>query len=106
MFIAMNRFKVRPDSEDMFLSRWLDREVSLRDVPGFVTIRFMKGEVYDTYILYASETTWASREAFDDWKQSDAFRTAHRTAGQGEMLTIERRESNGFEVLKTVSALS
>lgn len=106
MFIAMNRFKVRPDSEDMFLARWLDREVSLCGVPGFVAIRFMKGDAYETYILYASETTWVSREAFDDWKQSDVFRTAHRTAGQGEMLTIERRESNGFEVLKTVSALS
>lgn len=106
MFIAMNRFKVRPDSEDMFLSRWLDREVSLRDVPGFMMIRFMKGETHDSYILYASETTWSSREAFDTWRRSDMFRTVHRTAGQGEVLTIERRESNGFDVLKTVSARS
>lgn len=43
MFVAMNRFKVRPEKEAEFRSRWLDREVLLRTAPGFLMIQFMRG---------------------------------------------------------------
>jgi len=36
MYIAMNRFKVRPEEQEAFKARWFDREVYLKTVPGFV----------------------------------------------------------------------
>ncbi|MGB6938999.1 MAG: antibiotic biosynthesis monooxygenase, partial [Xanthobacteraceae bacterium] len=36
MFIAMNRFKVKPSSEEVFEKVWRDRDSYLDRVPGFV----------------------------------------------------------------------
>ncbi len=62
MYIAMNRFRVAPDKQEAFMARWLDREVLLRTVPGFVSFQFLKGPASEDYVLYASHTVWASEE--------------------------------------------
>ncbi|OAG75704.1 Heme-degrading monooxygenase IsdG [Acetobacter malorum] len=103
MFVAMNRFKVRPQKEAEFKSRWLDREVLLRAAPGFLMIQFMRGDTASDYVAYASQTVWTSREAYEAWRQSDLFHTAHKGVGQGEVLTLEKREFSGYDVLRTVS---
>ncbi|WP_415466484.1 antibiotic biosynthesis monooxygenase family protein [Acetobacter persici] len=103
MFVAMNRFKVHPEKESEFKSRWLDRDVLLKTAPGFLMIQFMRGETRPDYIAYASQTVWASKEAYEAWRQSDIFQTAHKGMGQGEVLTLEKREFSGYEVLRTVS---
>ncbi|MFT8809383.1 antibiotic biosynthesis monooxygenase family protein [Gluconobacter sp.] len=105
MFVVVNRFKVRPEKEDDFCRRWLDREVLLKTVPGFLMIQFMKGSTYPDHVAYASQTVWTSREAFEAWRGSDVFQTAHRNAGKGEALTIGRREFSAYEVLRTVEGL-
>ncbi|AOX21000.1 antibiotic biosynthesis monooxygenase family protein [Kozakia baliensis] len=104
MYIAMNRFRVRPDSEDAFRARWLDREVHLKTVPGFVSFQFLKGPTHEDYVLYASHTVWASYEAFVGWTQSEQFRAAHANAGQGKPLTVGPPQFEGFEVLQNVEA--
>lgn len=91
MFVAMNRFKVRPEKEAEFKSRWLDREVLLRGAPA------------SDYLAYASQTVWASREAYDAWRKSELFHVAHKGMGQGEVLTLEKREFSGYDVLRTVA---
>lgn len=77
MYIAMNRFKVRPDSEDAFRQRWLEREVLLKTVPGFVSFQFLQGPAKEDHVLYASHTVWESYEVFVGWTQSEQFRAAH-----------------------------
>jgi heme-degrading monooxygenase HmoA len=74
MFIAMNQFKVNPVRADDFEGRWRSRESSLRVFDGFVQFALLKGDEPGDYI---SHTTWASRDAFVAWTQSDAFRQAH-----------------------------
>lgn len=104
MFIAMNRFKVRPEKEAEFKSRWLDREVLLKTAPGFLMIQFMRGDVLPDHVVYASQTIWASRAAYEAWRKSELFHTAHKDMGQGEVLTLEKREFSGYDVLRTVEA--
>ncbi|WP_231874831.1 antibiotic biosynthesis monooxygenase family protein [Acetobacter cerevisiae] len=87
----MNRFKIRPEKEAEFKSRWLDREVFLRTAPA------------SDYLVYASQTVWASREAYDAWRKSELFHVAHKGMGQGEVLTLEKREFSGYDVLRTVA---
>jgi len=53
-------------------------------------------------VLYASHTIWRSREDFEAWTRSEAFRAAHRDAGQGRSLTIGHPEFEGFDVLQVV----
>jgi heme-degrading monooxygenase HmoA len=106
MFIAMNRFKVAPDQTASFEAMWLSREVHLHTVPGFVEFHMLRGPAGDDHVLYASHTTWQSREAFEGWTRSEAFRLAHRNAGtpgRGSH-TLEPPRFEGFEVIQTVTA--
>ena len=106
MYIAMNRFQVRKGEEVAFEARWLDRDSYLREVPGFIEFHLLKGPAEDDHTLYASHSLWASRAAFEAWTRSEAFRAAHRDAGQGRSLTIAHPVFEGFEVLQVVAAAS
>ncbi|GBQ20342.1 antibiotic biosynthesis monooxygenase family protein [Gluconacetobacter sacchari] len=102
MYIAMNRFRVRPDCEEAFRRRWLDRDVLLKTVPGFVSFQFLKGAAAEDHVLYASHTVWASYEAFIGWTRSEQFRAAHANAGEGQPLTVGPPVFEGFDVLQNV----
>ncbi|MBM6593707.1 antibiotic biosynthesis monooxygenase family protein [Microvirga pudoricolor] len=105
MFIAMNRFKVAPDQASAFEEMWMSREVHLHTVPGFVEFHLLRGPSKDDHVLYSSHTVWASREAFEGWTKSEAFRAAHRNAAPGgrAALYIEHPQFEGFEVIQTVT---
>ena len=77
MYIAMNRFKVRPEEQEAFTTRWLERDVFLKTVPGFISFHLLKGPEREDHVLYASHTVWASHDRFQDWTRSEQFRAAH-----------------------------
>lgn len=102
MFIAMNRFKVTPGAEAAFEKVWTSRDTYLEDVPGFMEFHLLRGPERDDHVLYTSHSIWRSREAFEDWTRSEAFRRAHRDAGQNKPLYLGHPEFEGFEVIQTV----
>jgi heme-degrading monooxygenase HmoA len=82
MFIAMNRFKIKPGMEQEFIEVWKQRDSHLEDVPGFKSFHLLQGPSNEEYTLFASHTVWESEQAFEDWTQSEAFRKAHAHAGE------------------------
>ena len=106
MFIAMNRFKVAPGSQADFEQVWATRDSRLREVPGFVAFHLLRGPEHQDHVLYSSHTLWRSREDFEAWTRSEAFRAAHRNAGQNRPLYLGHPEFEGFEVIQTVEAVS
>ncbi len=104
MYIAMNRFKVRPEEQDAFVARWLDRDVHLKTVPGFVAFHLLRGPAREDHVLYASHTVWRAYDDFEAWTRSEQFRAAHAGAGSGKSLTLTHPEFEGFEVLQEISA--
>jgi heme-degrading monooxygenase HmoA len=102
MYIAMNRFRVAKGSEAAFEHVWLSRETHLDKVPGFVEFHLLKGPEAEDHTLYASHTVWESHAAFCAWTNSDAFRAAHRSAGENKPLYLGRPQFEGFEVRQTV----
>ncbi|MQR99932.1 antibiotic biosynthesis monooxygenase family protein [Gluconobacter aidae] len=103
-YIAMNRFKVAQDNAEAFEKRWLDREVLLKTVPGFVSFQFLKGPTQDGLTLYASHTVWGSHDAFVGWTRSEQFRQAHTGAGHGRTLMVGSPVFEGFLVLQNIPA--
>lgn len=103
MFIAMNRFRVKKGSEEAFERVWLTRDVHLHKVPGFVEFHLLKGPEREDHTLYASHTVWQSRAAFEAWTKSEAFRAAHRNAGENKPLYLDHPQFEGFEVRQTVT---
>ena len=104
MYIAMNRFKVRPEEQEAFTDRWLDRDVHLKIVPGFVSFQLLQGPAREDHVLYASHTVWRSYEDFEAWTRSEQFRAAHAGAGSGKSLTLTHPEFEGFQVLQDITA--
>jgi heme-degrading monooxygenase HmoA len=82
MLIAMNRFRIAAGREAEFIDIWRQRDSHLSQVPGFKSFNLLQGPTADGETLFASHTVWASRQAFDDWTRSDAFKAAHAGAGQ------------------------
>lgn len=98
MFIAMNRFKIIPGSEDEFLDIWKNRETFLDEVPGFKQFNLLRGPKTDEYSLFASHSIWESKQAFENWTKSEAFRKAHANAGDAKPVYLGKPEFEGFEV--------
>src|SRR6185436_17634651 len=106
MFIAMNRFKVIPGSTEDFERVWTARDSHLRDIPGFMEFHLLRGPERDDHVLYSSHTILRSRVDFEAWTRSEAFRLAHRDAGQNKPLYLGHPEFEGFEVIQAVRPAS
>ena len=81
-FIAMNRFKIALNRENDFENIWKNRETHLNDVPNFIEFHLVKGKSEETHTLYESHSTWNTRKDFENWTKSEAFRKAHKGAGE------------------------
>ena len=97
MYIAMNRFRIVRGQEDAFEGVWKSRETHLDNVPGFNEFRLLKGPERDDHTLYASHTIWTSEADFVAWTKSEAFRAAHKNAGDNRHLYLGHPEFEGFE---------
>ena len=106
MYIAMNRFTVPLENAEAFEALWLGRDSHLKEMEGFVEFHMLRGPEEEDHVLYASHTIWRSREDFEAWTHSEAFRAAHANAGQSrrEGLYLGPPKFEGFEVIQTVKA--
>jgi heme-degrading monooxygenase HmoA len=97
MFIAMNRFKIARGKEQEFIDLWKARDSYLESVPGFRRFNLLQGAVTDDYALFASHSEWESRQSFEDWTRSDAFRKAHANAGTSKGIYLGPPQLELFE---------
>ena len=95
----MNRFKIKIGNEKEFENVWKNRETFLDKVVGFKSFNLVKGKTTDEFTLYASHSTWESDEAFLNWTKSEAFKLAHKSAGQNKDLYIGHPQFEGFNVV-------
>ena len=82
MFLAMNRFKIKKGNENLFETIWRERDSQLEEVPGFIEFNLMRGDSNEEFTLYASHTSWKTRQDFSNWTKSEAFKIAHKDAGK------------------------
>jgi heme-degrading monooxygenase HmoA len=102
MYIAMNRFKVLKGSEADFETVWKNRDSRLKDVPGFVEFKLLRGpeDAAQGHVLYASHTVWRSHDDFVAWTKSEHFRQAHQNAGQTRVAYDGPPQFEGFSVVE------
>ncbi len=103
MYIAMNRFTVKPENARAFETVWLGRESHLKGLDGFVEFHMLRGPEDDGTILYSSHTVWASEDAFKEWTRSAAFRNAHKDASTNKKLYEGRPQFEGFTSIQSIS---
>ncbi len=99
MYVAMNRFKIKNGKENAFEEIWRGRDSHLKNVPGFREFRLLKGDAENDFTLYASHTIWNSRKEFLAWTKSEAFRKAHKGAGEQNEIYLGHPKFEGFEAI-------
>eukprot|EP00970_Alexandrium_tamarense_P010246 scaffold2058_cov158-Alexandrium_tamarense.AAC.11 len=90
-FVACNQFFVPPSNAVAFEQRWANRTSKLKECDGFVSFSMLRrdakakghgispmGEEEPTYM---SCTVWKDRASFMSWKDGNAFKEAHASAG-------------------------
>lgn len=102
MFVAMNRFRVSPGSEDDFETVWRNRRSRLEEMDGFVSFNLLRGPTGDSHTLYASHAIWKDEDSFRAWTKSEQFREAHRSAGGNKPLFMGHPEFEGFTAVEGV----
>lgn len=100
MFVAMNRFKVVKGHEQDFEAVWKGRDSKLGDVPGFVDFHLLRGAEEEDHTLYASHTIWSTHDDFVAWTKSQAFRDAHKDAGENKGLYLGHPVFEGFSAIE------
>ena len=99
MFIAMNRFRVIKDKEPEFERIWAERDSYLNEFPGFKEFNLLRGPEVEGCTLYASHAVWQSKQHFEDWTKSGAFRKAHANAGGTKGIYQGSPMFEGFETV-------
>jgi heme-degrading monooxygenase HmoA len=95
----MNRFRIAPGHEADFEDLWRKRDSYLDEVPGFRDFKLLKGPSDEEATLYASHTTWDSREAFEAWTRSESFVKAHAQARAPKGTYLGHPVFEGFEAI-------
>ena len=100
MFIAMNRFKIKPGHEQEFIDVWKGRDSHLHTVPGFMEFHLLQGPSNEEFTLFSSHSTWDSKQDFVNWTESEQFRKAHAGAGGKTMnIYLGPPQFEGFEAV-------
>ena len=99
----MNRFRVAKGSEQNFETILTSRKAHLDEVPGFKEFHLLRGPEAEDHTLYASHTIWESRDDFEAWTKSEAFRKAHagtaRIDRSGSSIYLGSPRVEGFEAI-------
>ena len=95
----MNRFKIAIGRESDFENIWENRETHLENINGFQKFNLLKGPTNDQYTLYTSHSSWDSKLDFENWRRSEAFRSAHSEGGGHKEIYLEHPKFEGFEVI-------
>ena len=79
MITVANRIYVAPAYAEAFEERFRNRARLVDGMPGFVSNQVLRPvNDGDPYIVF---TLWESREAFENWVESDEFRKGHAQSG-------------------------
>ena len=103
MYLTMNRFKVVTEHAEAFEAVWKTRDSHLKSVPGFIAFHLLRGPEAEGHVLYASHTAWADKDAFEAWTKSEAFREAHRNAGDNKHMYLDAPTLEIFESVQELT---
>jgi heme-degrading monooxygenase HmoA len=80
MIIVMNRIPVASGREQDFEKTFMERDRAVDQTPGFIDLQVLRPTEGRIYVVM---TRWQSRESFQQWTESGAFKAAHRKQTPG-----------------------
>ena len=77
MYIAMSRFEVVNGEENQFEKSLREKHSQLINIPGYLSFHSLRGGTNGTVTFYSSHTTWANKDDFLKWRDSEQFWEVH-----------------------------
>jgi len=74
-YVVMNNIPVTEDGKAPFEDRFKNRKNAVDNMPGFQAFRFLRPKKGNTYVVM---TQWRSVSDFENWKESEQFKKAHK----------------------------
>ncbi|MFC4024513.1 antibiotic biosynthesis monooxygenase family protein [Oceanobacillus longus] len=74
-FVVMNNIPVSDESKPGFEHRFKNRSNTVEDMTGFQAFRLLRPSINNTYVVF---TQWHTAHDFENWKESDQFKEAHK----------------------------
>lgn len=92
MYVVMNELFVPNEAKDMMIQRFEKSVENMKQVDGLEEYLFLNNEKEDGKLVVF--TKWASKEAYQAWVESDAFKNAHQQKRESK----EKTPGNGNEL--------
>ncbi|GMK40999.1 hypothetical protein PCCS19_40550 [Paenibacillus sp. CCS19] len=83
MILVTNTIAIRKGHGRTVAERFKNPK-GVHQMPGFVRMELLLSEGVEEQDELKVSTLWESKEAFEGWKNSDAFKQAHSHAGRGK----------------------
>src|SRR5699024_6418806 len=74
-FVVMNNIPVTEEGRPVFEDRFRQRQNEVDTMPGFQAFRLLRPVKGNTYVVF---TQWASEQDFNNWKNAEQFKKAHK----------------------------
>ena len=105
MFVVCNRVQVNPIHAAQFEQLFLSRSHMVDNSPGFVSFQILRPNKTDA--SYIVMVTWQSKEAYQAWLKSDAFKQGHsRTGTLPEDTFLGPQRVEHYDLLESTAAAS
>ncbi|MBU8908933.1 antibiotic biosynthesis monooxygenase family protein [Desertibacillus haloalkaliphilus] len=98
MYVVMNELYVPKEAKDEMIKRFGKSADNMTNVPGCLEFLFLNHEEEDgKQIVF---TKWESKEAYEAWVESDAFKKAHKERRESkEKSPASGNQLNAYEVV-------
>ena len=94
MIAITNRLPVSEGAADQVVEMFASSRGDVQDFPGFVSMEVLRAEDGSEVMVL---TRWQSRDAFEAWVASDAFKRTH-ARGDARGLLTGHPQMNSYEV--------
>lgn len=92
MYVVMNELHVPKEAKETMIQRFEKSVEHMKEVDGLIEYLFLNNEKEDGKLVVF--TKWESKEAYQNWVESDAFKNAHKQKRESK----EQTPGNGNEV--------
>ncbi|UOQ43497.1 antibiotic biosynthesis monooxygenase [Halobacillus salinarum] len=77
-YVVMNNIPVSQEGRPVFEDRFKHRAGNVENREGFQAIKILRPLKGNTYVVL---TQWRNKQDFEDWKNSQSFKEAHKNSG-------------------------
>lgn len=96
MYVVMNELHVPSERKAMLTERFSKSAENMKNVPGCLEFLFLDNEKEDgKQVVF---TKWESKNDYENWLESDAFKRAHQQKGSSDKPAAPSNELQAYTV--------